>query len=152
MTKTNRLDPLEENKVEGSGGKKPGGKKRSGSSKKKPAARTAPYPPPTDPLPDPPRPGSPPTTEAIPEPPPPPAAEPEKPAKKPVPMVAEKPVPPSDLPESASGKYEVLEEAKVSIRGHITAMPKGTVIHLAHYGRQVMTNMIKQGLKLKGVD
>lgn len=144
MTKTNKLDPLEENKVGGSGGKR----RTASSKKKKPVART---PPPHDPPPDPPA-GRDDTPKTIPEPPPLPPAEPEKPKQKPVPMVAEKPVPPSNLPESASGTYEVLEETKVSIRGHITAMPKGTVIHLAHYGRQVMANMVKQGLKLKGLD
>lgn len=147
MKKTKgRLDPLEENKVEA----KAGGKKRSGSSRKTPEARPPhPPPPPSEPsgLGDPPK-----TVDSIPEAealPPTPKA---KPAKKPVPMVAEKPAPPSELPESASGKYEVIESKTVSIRGHITAMPAGTVIHLAHYGRQVMVNMIKQGLKLKGVD
>jgi hypothetical protein len=147
MKKTKgKLDPLEENKVEA----KTGGKKRS-STKKTSTERT--YSPPTDPPPDPPGRDEP--AGAIPEADPlPPAPGPAraKPEKKPVPMVPEKPAPPSDLPLSASGKYEVLEGKTVSIRGHITSMPAGTVIHLAHYGRQVMVNMIKQGLKLKGVD
>ena len=102
--KNTKLDPLEENKVEGKSNK--GGKKRTSSAAKKR-----------------------------------PITEPHRP-----------PAEPSDLPESASGKYEVLEDKKVSIRGHITSMPKGTVIQLAHYGRKVMANMVKQGLKLKGLD
>ncbi len=140
MKKTKgKLDPLEENKVGGAKSNKTGGKKRSTSKKA------------AEPLPDPPRPGEPPATESIQE------AEAEaapspKPERKPVPMVPEKPVPSSDLPPSESGKYEVLESKSVSIRGHITSMPAGTVIHLAHYGRQVMIALVKQGLKLKGVD
>ncbi len=142
--KKKKLDPLEENKVEGKSSKA-GGKKRpspSSTPKKMPPPVAAA----TPEIDDEPVTGAP-IPEAEPLPPPPP-----KPEKKPVPMVPETPAPPSDLPESASGKYEVLEDKKVSIRGHITSMPKGTVIQLAHYGRKVMANMVKQGLKLKGLD
>ena len=144
--KNKKLDPLEENKVEGTSSKT-GGKKRAlaPSAKKRPI--TEPKPPPAEP-----DPVDPPTTDSIPEAEPLPPAPRAKPEQKPVPMVPEKPAPPSDLPESASGKYEVLEDKKVSIRGHITSTPKGTVIQLAHYGRKVMANMVKQGLKLKGLD
>ncbi len=51
-------------------------------------------------------------------------------------------------PEMVPTKWVVLEEARVSLFGHITTLPEGTKLSLAAYGESAIRRIIQQGVKL----